>query len=245
MVSLSTHRKYIPGMYPGRQRIPAETAGQYIQALERMRTKPTTRASLRIELPPTICFARKIGVGALEIADILAKRINYRVADRLIIEEMADNSAVTRSTVDFFDERYPGSLAELAAFLFGQNSFTMSDYVRGLTSVINALAMSEPTIFVGRGARLLLPRDHILSVHVICSRPYRVKRIAHMMDISEEAADRKLEDLDKEQADFNKKLTGKKKPDPAEFDLLINCDHISKPEWAADIVATALRCKFG
>jgi hypothetical protein len=245
MASPSTHRKYIPGMYPGRQRIPAETTGQYIQALEKMSSKPASRVSQRIELPPTICFARKIGVGALEIADILADKINYRVADRLIIEEMADNSAVTSNTVDFFDERYPGSLAELAAFLFGQSSFTMSDYVRGLTSVINALAMSEPTIFVGRGARLLLPRDRVLSVHVICSRPYRVKRIARMLDISEEAADKKLEDLDKEQGDFNKKLSGKKKPDPGEFDLLINCDHISDPEWAADIVATALRCKFG
>lgn len=98
---------------------------------------------------------------------------------------------------------------------------------------------------MGRGARSFLPRDRVLSGHVICSRPYRVQRIARMMDISEEAADKKLEDLDKEQADFNKKLTGKKKPDPWEFDLLINCDHISKPEWAVDIVAAALRCKFG
>ncbi len=245
MVLPTSHNKYIPGMYPGRQRIPAETAGQYIKALEKMSSKPATRDSLRIGLPATVCITRKIGVGALEIADILAEKINYRVADRLIIEEMANNSAVTSSTIGFFDERYPGSLAELAAFLFGQNSFTMGDYVRGLTSVINGLAMSEPTIFVGRGARLLLPRDRVLSVHVICSRPYRVKRIARMMDISEEAADKKLEDLDKEQADFNKKLSGKKKPDPDEFDLLINCDYISKPEWAAEIVATALRCKFG
>lgn len=245
MVSSTTNRKYIPGMYPGRQRIPAETTGQYIKALEKMSSRPAPRDSLKIEMPPTICFARKIGVGALEIADMLAKKINYRVADRLIIEEMADNSAVTSSTVAFFDERYPGSLAELAAFLFGQNSFTMSDYMRGLTSVINALAMSEPTIFVGRGARLLLPRDRVLSVHIICSRPYRVKRIARMMDIDEEAADKKLEDLDKEQSDFNKKLSGKKKPDPEEFDLLINCDYISNPEWAADIVAAALRSKFG
>ena len=66
-----------------------------------------------------------------------------------------------------------------------------------------------------------------------------------MMDIGEEAADKKLEDLDKEQADFNKKLSGKKKPEPGEFDLLINCDYISNPEWAADILATAFRSKFG
>jgi hypothetical protein len=245
MLSPASQRKYIPGMYPGNRRIPAEAAGQYIQALEKIGTGQVASIPLRIEIPPTICIARRIGVGALEIADILAKKISYRVADRLIIEEIADNSAITRSTVDFFDERYPGWLAELAAFLFGQNSFTMSDYMRDLTGVINALAMAEPTIFVGRGARLLLPRERILSVHIICSRPYRVKRIAHMMDISEEAADKKLRDLDKEQEDFNKKLIGKKKPDPEEFDLLINCDHIRAPEWAADVMAAAFHSKFG
>ena len=72
-----------------------------------------------------------------------------------------------------------------------------------------------------------------------------VPAIAGMMDISETDADKKLEDLDKEQADFNKKISGKKNPDPGEFDLLINCDYISNPEWAADIVATAFRSKFG
>ena len=65
------------------------------------------------------------------------------------------------------------------------------------------------------------------------------------MDISPEAADMKIDDLDREQGAYFKKLTGKRERPADEFDLLINCDRIGHPAWAADIVATAFRSKFG
>jgi hypothetical protein len=244
MALTTATRKYLPGMYPGRQRDPAEAAGLYVKAWEKKRLESKPKTSLTTELPPTICFARRIGVGALEIADILAEKIRYRVADRLIIEEMAGHSAVAKKTVDFFDERYPGSMNELRAFLFGEKSFIMSDYTRGLTGVIHALAMSEPTIFVGRCAHLLLPRERVFAVHIICSRQFRVKRIARIMDVSEDVASKKLTELDNEQLEFFKRMTGKKEPSAEEFDLVINCDFIRNPQSAAEIAATAFQCKF-
>jgi hypothetical protein len=232
-------------MYAARRPAAAEIAGMYIKAWEQKHFASKPKADLKTELYPAICFSRKIGVGALEIADILAKKIGSRVADKLIIEEMANNSSVKKETVDFFDERYPGRVAELATLLFGEKSFIMSNYMHGLMGVLYALAMSEPTIFVGRAAYLLLPRDRALSVRFICSKPYRAKRIAKIMKISANEAEKKLQELDKEQSDFFKKLAGKKEPVPEDFDLLINCDVISRPEWAADIVAAAFRSKFG
>jgi cytidylate kinase len=97
---------------------------------------------------------------------------------------------------------------------------------------------------VGRGAHLLLPRDRILAVHFLGSREIRARRIARIMDIRPEAADRKIDDLDREQAAYFKKLTGNRERPIEEFDLLINCDHIANPQWAADIVETAYRSKF-
>jgi Cytidylate kinase-like family len=244
MTVMTVPRKYFPGIYPGKRCDPSEIAGLYIKAWEQKRLEKKTTVPSEVEFPPTICFARQIGVGALEIADILAERIGWRVADRLILEEMAGSSAVTSKTIQFFDERYPGGISALAVLMFGEKSFTMGDYVRGLASVIYALATSEATIFVGRGAHLLLPRDRILAVHLVGSREFRVQRISRIMDISPEAADLKIDDLDREQGSYFKKLTGKRERPTEEFDLLINCDRIANPGWAADIVATAFRCKF-
>lgn len=64
------------------------------------------------------------------------------------------------------------------------------------------------------------------------------------MDISIEAAEPKIDDLDKEQGTCFKKLTGRRESPTDQFDLLINRDHIADPEWAAEIVETSFRCKF-
>lgn len=245
MAPTITDQMNIFSAYVSKRPQAAEVAGLYIKALGKKRVESKPKTSFENEIAPTICFSRKIGVGALDIADILAAKIGYRVADKLIIEEIAGNSALKKETVDFFDERYPGMMAELATLLFSEKSFIMSDYMRSLASVLYALSMSEPTIFVGRGAHLLLPRDRVLSVRVICSRSYRVNQLARILKMSEEEADKKLKEIDKKQSEFYRKLAGIKEPAIEDFDLVINQDFISNPEWAADIVATAFRWKFG
>jgi cytidylate kinase len=91
---------------------------------------------------------------------------------------------------------------------------------------------------------LLLPRDRILAGHLVGSREFRARRIARIMDIRPEAADQKIDDLDKEQGAYLKKLTGKRERPIEEFDLLINCDRVANPQGALDIVETAFRCMF-
>ena len=48
----------------------------------------------------------------------------------------------------------------------------------------------------------------------------------------------------KEQRAFFKKVFGKKDASPYEFDLIINCDFISEPQGAAEIIAQAFNQKF-
>jgi len=38
---------------------------------------------------------------------------------------------------------------------------------------------------------------------------------------------------------------GKKDASPYEFDIVINFDYISEPQWAAEIVLQAFKAKFG
>jgi hypothetical protein len=54
-----------------------------------------------------------------------------------------------------------------------------------------------------------------------------------------------LESIDKEQKAFFKKVHGKKDVSPYEFDMVINFEYISQPQWAADIVEKAFYAKFG
>jgi len=236
--------KYVPGTYAKKRPDAAQMADQYIREWETRRRKMKEKESAAVDMPPAICISRKIGVGALEIADILAEKINFRVVDREIINRMAQDAKLTESTVTFFDERYPGKMVEFSSMLFGEKSFIMSDYTRNLISAVFALADLGTTIFVGRGTHLILPRDRVLAVRFICSNDQRRRRLADILKIEENEAKSLLGRFDKEQRDFFKKAFGKKDASPYEFDLVINCDYITEPQGAAEIVARAYAEKF-
>jgi cytidylate kinase len=203
------------------------------------------RKGEKIPVFNSICFSRQIGVGALEIADHLSQIINYRVVDREILELMAKDANLTEKAIAFFDERHPGKMSELFSMLISEKTFITSDYARQLVKTVTALANIEPTIFVGRGIQYILPRNRVLSVRFICSKAYRVDRLANLMGLTQSAAEKQLNILDNEQHKFFQTVYQKKKASNDDFDLVINRDHITGVSQAAQIVACAYGEKFG
>jgi len=240
----TTATPYVPGTYAKKRPETAQMASRYVLEWEARRQKLLKAQGAPTEVHPCVCFSRKIGVGALEVADLLARKIHLRVADREILEHMARDSSLNRETIAFFDEMYPGRAVEMSALLFAEKSFVMGDYLRSLVNAVYALASTASTIFVGRGAHLLLPRERTFAVRFICSDPFRVKRLASLLKVDVHEAERTLAKIDKEQRAFFKKAYGRKDAPPYEFDLVINCDHFGDPRWCADLVARAFRRKF-
>ena len=235
--------KYLPGMYWEKRLRAGDRAGQYIREWEKERIEKKKTETAKMS--PAICFSRKIGVGALEIADILAAKIGYRVVDRELLEHITSKTHLNEKTIALFDERYPGKLDEFLSFLLGKKSFVSSDYTKQLFRAVLSIDGLGPTIFLGRGAHLILPRERVLAVRFICSKEYRIKRLAKIMNVQEKYAERKLNQIDKEQGAFFKKVFNKTDAlSSYEFDMVINCDYIKDPQWAAEIVRQAFEEKF-
>ncbi len=244
MADSKTKIKYVPGVHAKKRPDPASLAGQFIREWHQRHIKPKGDKIEPSEIPATICFSRKIGGGALEIADLLAEKIYYRVVDRELLEHIEKDKDLSKKTIEFFDERYPGKMSELALMLFGEKSFIMSDYVKNLISGVFTFANMGSSIFVGRGAHLILPRDRVLAVRIICSNEYRIQRLADILDVEETEAEKLLHQIDHEQRAFFKKAFGKKDASPYEFDLVINSDFITEPGGAVEVIACAFKEKF-
>ena len=241
MTSMIGGVEYIPGSYGQERRSAAELADRYIREWDERRLQ----AKVEKRTFPAICFSRKIGVGALEIADLVAPELGYRVADRELLEHIAREAGLSEKTVSLFDERYRGRVNELLAMAFGEKSFIKSDYTRHLFGTAIAMSGLEPTIFVGRGIHLILPRDQVLAVRFICSDGHRAKRLSRILGVMEKYVTDDLAKIDREQRDFFRSVYGKKEASPYEFDLVIHCDHLREPGWAARIVVQAFQDKFG
>ena len=170
---------YVPGAYARKRPDAAQIADEYIKDWVRKQLQSKPAKFEPVKIPPAICFSRKIGSGALEIADILAEKLQYRVADRELLDYMAKDAEISKDTLAFFDERYPGKMSELASRLFGERSFIMSDYIQNFVSAVFTFADMGSTVFVGRGIHLFLPRDRVLAGRIISSNPTRVGRLAN------------------------------------------------------------------
>ena len=236
--------KYVPGAHGKKRPDAAHLAGQFIREWHQRYVKLKGKKIEPSEIPPTICFSRKIGGGALEIADLLAEKIYYRVVDRELLEHMAKDKEMSKKTVEFFDERYPGKMSELASMLFGEKSFIMSDYVKILVGAVYTFANMGSTIFVGRGTHLSLPRDRVFAVRIICSDKYRIERLSKLLDVEEIEAGKLLRQIDLEQRAFFKKTFSRKDASPYEFDMVINSDFMGEPQGAAEVIACAFKEKF-
>ncbi len=235
---------YQPGFYGKKRQTPDQWVDAYFKkwTLEEARKKKELEPSTAF---PSICFSRQIGVGALEVADQLSRLNQYRVVDRQIMEHMAQDASLSMKIIELFDERYPGRMSELFAMLTSEKTFIKSDYARQLAKTVTALASTEPTIFVGRGTHYILPRDLTLSVRIICSTEYRVKRLADILNTDRSEAQKHLERCDREQRQFFKTVYQKEETDLDGIDLVINRDHLTDASAAAKIVACAFEQKFG
>ena len=234
--------KYQPGYYgPDRPDIKS-LVDHFFQAWEQ---KAALLEAKELTLPANICFSRKIGVGALEIADLLAKDTGLSVMDREIIEYISIAADLSTRTVKIFDERYPGTGTNFFNMILGEGSFILSDFSRQLAQAIVALAGLGPLVFVGRGAHLILPRDRVLAVRLVASKDYRVKRVARIMGQDEKMIKKEIDRVDSEQAQFFKKVFGRSDAPNEEFDLVIVRDNFDNAEQTAALVRQAYEMKFG
>ena len=235
---------YLPGDYGQERQRPADWAELHIK------NRDTIPGKRKKAIPPNavypcICFSRQIGVGALKIADLLARRLPMRVVDREILEFMSQEKDLAKRTENFFNENHPGAVDALFSSVISQRPFLKDDYAVQLAKNATVLAGLEPTIFVGRGIHLILPRQSVLAVRVIADKGYRVSRLSRMFGITVQKAEKQIDRLDQEQTAFFQKIYNHDDADPEKFDLVINKKYLPDESQAMEIISCAFKHKFG
>jgi hypothetical protein len=228
--------------WKGKRKI-SKLAVEYIQKIDKDEFRKAL-LSKEVKIFPTICFSRKIGVGALELAEILAKSLKYRLVDREIIEHLSSETELSHQSIATFDERYPGKIREFLGRILGDRLFDMNEYARHLFITASFLAHMEKTIFVGRGIHLMLPRDRVFAVRCISSIHHRVQHVAKSLKVSSVKARRIIEQADLEQKEFFSRVHGKSQALPEEFDVILNLDYTQDLNAAADAIKALLISRF-
>jgi cytidylate kinase len=228
--------------WKGKRKI-SKLAFEYIQKMDKDEFRKTL-LSRDVKIFPTISVSRKIGVGALELAEKLAKLLGYRVVDREIIEHLSQETELSRQSISTFDERYPGKIREFLGRILGDRLFDINEYGRQLFITASFLAHMEKTIFVGRGIHLMLPRNRVFAVRCISSIEYRIQHIAKSLKVTSAKARKIILQADAEQKEFFSRVHGKDQAVPEEFDVILNLDYVDDLNVAAEVLKTLFISRF-
>jgi cytidylate kinase len=187
-----------------------------------------------------ITVSRQAESGSEEVIRLVAEETGLQVADRAILEQMAQHEGLPVAHLARFDEVVPGMLESLIAEW--QTSVSQAVYLRRLVSTLLLLEHEDDVIIVGRGAAFVLTDPGTLHLRITAPLPCRVAALVAREGLPALVAERMLRRSDEARARFISQAFGADVESPYHYDLTVNTAELSATT-AADVIVLAARQK--
>ncbi len=172
-----------------------------------------------------ITIERKYGSGGHEIAEKLAKKLNYRLYDRGVVVETCKRMGLSYDQVSGMDEQTPIK----AFFKAPGEQLSMEEKIYNTEVEIIREAAEQPgCIFVGRCASEILKDKKCLKVFFTADNDYRKDRTLNVEKIAPDKAEEVMRKYDKKREKFFQLHSGEKWGSPEYFDLIINSGQLGE-----------------
>lgn len=188
-----------------------------------------------------VTISREVAAGGFAVAEQLGQRLGWPVFDKEILQHMAGDDQLRARLYEKMDERDASWLESVLRWLL-QGEFRKEDYFHRLSETVLALARQGPAIFLGRCVDLILPGDRCLRVCLLAPEKDRVKEYARRNQCAEKTARAQIEHIERERAEFCRKVFGRDPADPTRFDLVFNLGRVSQAD-AVELIIAALRLR--
>jgi cytidylate kinase len=180
-----------------------------------------------------ITIEREYGSGAVEIAELLANELGWKLWDKDLTEEIARLAKCPKNVVEVREERADPLYYRLfKSFLRGSYEGSLnahklnvvdSESILKLTErVVCQVAQTGNSVIVGRGSHhFLRNRRDTLRVFLYAPREDKVRRLI-ARGKSEKEAEQLVDSVDRERTDFIRKYFQVEWPDHPVFHTMIN-----------------------
>lgn len=193
---------------------------------------------------PFIAISRQSGSDGTQVARLVGEKLGWDVLDKEILDFMTQRYDTSRSMLEFVDETNSSWVHDLLGSLGDARVVTRDKFVAHLQRIICLAALHGRVIFVGRGAHLILPREHGLAVRVIAPHEMRVDRLSARRSLSRREAAAKIDEIDKRRTEFCQRYFHCSIDDHLQYDLIVNTARMA-PAAAAEVIIEAFRQVVG
>ena len=208
--------------------------------------------------PFVITLSREVGSGGHTVGSILARKLNVRYCDKLLLETLQKQFNLTASQIEKLKGEKKSWLSDFIRFVspmpaasailesdakFGKESYsevTSDDIYKAEAEILRALADEGACVIAGRsGFHILKDHPNEKSIFITASKPNRIKRIMARQGVTEEEAVDILERVDESRENYIKRFTGKSRYDARNYDLSLNVDGLTEDQ-AVEIILSYL-----
>lgn len=191
-----------------------------------------------------VTISREFGSGGGHMAAALARRLEWRILDRELVQRVAQELGVAEEEVAERDEHVAGIGERVSAFLADAfpemllpppPSATIDhDTVQVLIeATLREVAESPPLVVVGHGAQCIFgSRPGTLHVRVQAPLEERIRRVAARLALDPDAARTRIREEDGARAQYMRRSYGIDIDDRRHYDLIVSTGRLGIDEAA-------------
>ena len=176
--------------------------------------------------------------GNHELGRRLGARLGWPVADRELIDMVAEHYQLPGTALELLDEEEGNWVRDVLGDFMPTQVINRDNYVNHLGKVIKLLAMHGRVVLVGHAAQYFLPRRRGLRIRVVAPLELRLERVMADAGVDEAAAGKIIADHDRKHARFVQHYFEQDVRDEAGYDLVVNTKLLG-PEEVVDVAYAA------
>lgn len=178
-----------------------------------------------------ITISRQMGSLGYEVATIVARKLDYRLVCRELINKAAQLAGAPEMALAAIDE--------LGLFGFSPSPQMCQAYRQAVGQVINELADEGNVVIVGRaGQAILADRENAFHIRLVSLMEQRTERIAKKHNISHECAQAQAQASDQYRTRYLRRCYGVRWDNPELYHMVINTGRLTADQ------AALLICQF-
>ncbi|MCU0302725.1 MAG: cytidylate kinase-like family protein [Thermoanaerobaculales bacterium] len=191
---------------------------------------------------PFVTISREAASGGVEVARRIGERLGWAVLDKELVNGLAEDLKLEPRLLELMDETRSNWFSETLLNLFHSRLVLQDSYVDLLGKVVALAASAGRVVIVGRGANLILPREHGLRARVVAPLEHRVAEIARAERLDPKSAARRVEEIDGSRRDFIRRHFSVDPTSSELYDIVVSTAAFGI-EGAADLVIRAIELR--
>jgi cytidylate kinase len=197
----------------------------------------------KMQVRPFITVSREAGTGGRLIAQLVAKKLGFKIYHKEIIEMTAKKAKKRKALIESLDEKERGFMDDLVHSLLNPEYVSEQTFIKSLCEVILSVARKGNCVILGRGGAFITGQYGGLHVRIIAPFLVRAGFTSQYEGYTLYEARERVKKWDKNRKQFIRQYFGASSSSANNYDLVINTTYLSV-EQAVDIIVLAFKKKY-